>query len=92
MVRAGASSRASCTASAASESRSTGCLVQRPLLVEPGQQQQVLDEQAHPGGFLLDPLHDPVQVVGGERRLSQWPRCGGVPSLSQCGTSPPRWR
>ena len=36
---------------------------QRPLLVEPGQQQQVLDEQAHPGRFLLYPLHDPVQVV-----------------------------
>ena len=36
---------------------------QRPLLVEPGQQQQVLDEQAHPGRFLLHPVQDPVQVV-----------------------------
>ena len=39
---------------------------QRPLLIEPGQQQQVLDEQAHPGRFLLHPLHEPVQVVGVE--------------------------
>ena len=39
---------------------------QRPLLVQPGQQQQVLDEQAHPGRFLFHPLHEPVQVAGGE--------------------------
>ena len=36
---------------------------QRALLVKPGQQQQVLDQQAHPGRFLLHPVHDPVQVV-----------------------------
>ena len=35
---------------------------QRPLLVQPGQQQHVLDEHAHPGRLLLHPLHDPVQV------------------------------
>ena len=52
---------------------------QRPLLVQPGQQQQVLDEQAHPGGFLLHPDHDPVQVTGCEPGL-----CRGSAS---CGIS-----
>jgi hypothetical protein len=45
-----------------------GLLLERPLLVEPGQQQQVLDEQAHPGGLLLDPTHHAAQVFGGADR------------------------
>ena len=40
--------------------------VQRALLVQPGQQQQVLDQHAHPGSFLLQPPHDPVQVGPGD--------------------------
>ena len=39
-------------------------LLERALLVEPGEQQQVLDEQAHPGGLVLDPPHHPVQALG----------------------------
>ena len=67
MLRSGATTRASCTASAASVSMSTVLPLQRPLLVQPGEQQHVLDQHAHPGGFLLHPLHDPVQIGPGER-------------------------
>ena len=35
----------------------------RPLLVEPGQQQQVLDEAAHPGGLVLDAAHRAGDLV-----------------------------
>ena len=44
----------STAASAATPDRSTGAGCERPLLVEPGQQQQVVDQQAHPGGLVLD--------------------------------------
>ena len=44
-----------------------GAPLQRPLLVQPGEQQHVLDQPAHPGGFLLHALHDPVQVHPGKR-------------------------
>ena len=37
---------------------------ERALLVEPGQQQQVLDQQPHPGRLVLDPAHRPVDVGG----------------------------
>jgi hypothetical protein len=45
-----------------------GAGVERPLLVEPREQQHVFDEHAHPGSLLLDPAHDPVQV--GRRKLT----------------------
>ena len=38
--------------------------LQRATLVEPGQQQQVLDEEAHAGGLVLDAAHGPGQVLG----------------------------
>ena len=40
--------RASSTASLASAARSTGVALERPALVEAGQQEQVVDEHAHP--------------------------------------------
>ena len=39
--------------------------LERALLVDPGEQQQVLDEHAHPGGLVLDPVHDPVELPRG---------------------------
>ena len=36
--------------------------VERALLVEPGQQQEVLDQQPHPGRLVLDPPHQAVQL------------------------------
>ncbi len=39
--------------------------LQRPLRVEPGQQQQVLDEQTHPAGLALDAAHQHLDVAGG---------------------------
>ena len=36
---------------------------QRALLVEPGQQQQVVDEDAHPRRLVLDPPDQPVELV-----------------------------
>ena len=44
-----------------------GAPLERPLLVQPGEQQHVLDQPAHPEGFLLHTLHDPVQIGPGER-------------------------
>ena len=38
---------------------------QRPLLVEPGQQQQVVDEQPHPPDLALDAAHRLVQLRAG---------------------------
>jgi hypothetical protein len=40
--------------------------VQRTLLVEPGQGQQVLDEQAHPRRLRLEAVHDAVEVFWGQ--------------------------
>src|SRR5262249_56153446 len=42
--------------------------LQRPFLVEAGEQQQVLDEQAHPGGFVLDAPQQQLGLVGPARR------------------------
>ena len=39
-------------------------LLERPALVEPRQQQQVVDEQAHPLRLARDPRHRPRQVLG----------------------------
>jgi hypothetical protein len=39
-------------------------LGQRPGLVEPGQQQQVLDEQPHPRGLVLDAPQDLRELLG----------------------------
>ena len=39
-------------------------LGERPLLVDPGQREQVLDEQAHPRRFRLDPAHEVVEFLG----------------------------
>jgi hypothetical protein len=36
---------------------------ERALLVHAGEQEQVLDEQAHPAALALDPLHQPPDVV-----------------------------
>jgi hypothetical protein len=38
--------------------------LQGAALVEAGQQQQVLDEESHAGGFVLDATHGPGQVLG----------------------------
>ena len=38
--------------------------LERPSLVEVGEQQQVLDEHAHPLGLAADPLHRALEVVG----------------------------
>jgi hypothetical protein len=46
-----------------------GAPFQRALLVQAGEQQHVLDQDAHAGGLLLHPLHDPVQVGPGQRPL-----------------------
>ena len=37
---------------------------ERTALVEMGQQEQVIDEHAHPLGFTADPLHRALEVVG----------------------------
>jgi hypothetical protein len=37
--------------------------LERSLLVEAGQQQQVLDQQAHPGRLVLDATHQAVQLA-----------------------------
>ncbi len=39
-----------------------GLALQRALLVQAGEQQEVLDQQPHARGLALDPLHDPVEV------------------------------
>jgi hypothetical protein len=44
-----------------------GPVLKRALLVQPGEQQHVFHQHAHPGRFLLDSAHDPVQVSRSER-------------------------
>ena len=65
---------ASLVTSIASLVRSTGSRGERPAGVEPGQQQQLVDELAHPGGLGLDPaerVRDVVRAAGrGWRRAS----------------------
>ena len=63
--RSGAAATASLQASAASTARSTGRPLDGPGLVEPGQQQQVLDQCLHAGRLLLDAAHDHRQVDPG---------------------------
>ena len=55
---------ASATASTASCDRSTGSRLQRPSSVQPGQQQQVLDEMRHPDGLGFDAAHRVCDLVG----------------------------
>ena len=43
--------------------------LERSLLIEAGEQQHVLDQDAHPRGLLLDSAHDPVEV--GRRQLAR---------------------
>ncbi len=62
--RSGCTARASCTASPVDLGQVHRDDDQRALLVEPGQQQQVLDEQPHAGALGLDPLHQPADVLG----------------------------
>ncbi len=40
--------------------------LQRPLLVEPGEQQQVVDEHAHALGFLLHALDEVVEIASAQ--------------------------
>jgi hypothetical protein len=49
-----------------------------PSLVQPGEENQLLDEVAHPARFLLDPLHCVCEVVGPRRRAA--PEQLGVPA------------
>ena len=44
--------------------RSTGAALERPALVEPGEQQQVLDERAHAHRLLLGAAHGLAELVG----------------------------
>ena len=39
--------------------------IQRPLRVQPGQQQQILDQQTHPARLALDARHQHLDVAGG---------------------------
>ncbi len=38
--------------------------LERLLLVEPGQEEEVLDERTHPRALLLDAPHRPIQLLG----------------------------
>ena len=49
-----------------------------PVLIQLGEQQQILDQQSHPYGFLLDPGHQPDQLLPG-RRLTLLQRELGQP-------------
>ena len=60
----GCSIRASSTRSAATAAEVDRLALQRPALVEPGEQQHVVDQDAHPGRVVLDPPHHDVQVLG----------------------------
>ena len=79
-VRGAGSTPASCTTSDATATRSTGARSQRPLRVEPRQQQQVLDEQAHARRLVLDAPQHPGQ----HRRVLR----GALPE--QLGEAPDR--
>ena len=63
-TRSGATARASAAASTASTPRSTGARVQRPSLVETGEQQQVVDQRRHPHRLLLGAAHRLVELGG----------------------------
>ena len=75
---------ASRTVSAATASRSTGRRCQRPLLVQPGQQQQVVDEQPHPADLALDarPSPRPAPARAGRRRAGTARRSPGSRSAA----------
>ena len=64
-ARSGAVATASLQASAASTARSTGTRSPGPVLVEAGQQQQILDQDLHAGRFLFDAAQDGRQVDSG---------------------------
>ena len=59
---------ASAATSVAISTRSTGRVFERPPLVETGEQEEVLDEHAHPGRLVLDPPHRRREVLGAARR------------------------
>ena len=56
--------RAASTASRATSLELDRLALERPALVEPGEQQQVVDEQPHPPRLALDAGHRPLEVVG----------------------------
>jgi hypothetical protein len=53
----------SCTASGGQRQQVHGALLDGALLIQPGEQQQVFDERAHPGGVVLDPPDHVVRVA-----------------------------
>ena len=69
-----------------------GLALERPALVEPGEQEEVVDEEPHPSGLALDAVHRPLEIVralagaaveelgvgahGGERRAQLVRRIG----------------
>ena len=57
--------------------------VQRAVLVQPGQQQQVLDQQPHPGRLLLDAADQPEQLVPAGRLALLQAELGQPPDRGQ---------
>ena len=59
-------------------------MLERTLLVEPGQQQQVLDQQTHSGGLVLDPAHQmrDVQLLVGRAPSGRARRSHGSTSAA----------
>ena len=62
--RSGSSVLAVSIASATTSSSATGSSVERPALVEVREEEQVLDEDAHPLGLAADALHRALEIVG----------------------------
>ena len=62
--RSGSTARAVSTASATTSVDVDRLALERPPLVEAGEQQQVLDEHAHPLALAADPRHRAREVVG----------------------------
>ena len=71
-----------------------GPAADRPLLVQPGQQQQVLDEQAHPGRLVLDAAQHVGRVRSAApcRYSSAKPRIVVSGVRSSCEASATNWR
>ena len=40
-----------------------GLALERPALVEPGEQEEVVDQEPHPPGLALDAVHRPLEIV-----------------------------
>ncbi len=62
--QSGPTARAASTASSSTATRSTRSGRERAALVEPGEQQEIVDEHLHPGGLDPDAAHDPGEVGG----------------------------